>query len=128
MAEDNRFLPRRAPIESYGNGGFRFAGMSHQGSLMILGDGMHAWTATDFAGVSPADFARILDAPKRPYSFILGTGLAAPAPSRPLLEAFDRAGIGLQLMTTGAAVRTYNILLGENRDIWAALIAVDQVR
>lgn len=128
MAEDNRFFPHRAPIESYGNGGFRFAGMSHQGSLMILGDGMHAWPATDFADVSPADFARILEAPKRPYTFILGTGLAAPAPSRPLLGAFDKAGIGLQLMTTGAAVRTYNILLGENRDIWAALIAVDQVR
>lgn len=128
MAEDDRFFPHRAPIEAYGNGGFRFGGMSHQGSLMILGDGMHAWPATRYADVSPADFARILEAPKRPYSFILGTGLATPAPSRPLLDAFDKAGIGLQLMTTGAAVRTYNILLGENRDIWAALIAVDQVR
>lgn len=128
MAEDDRFFPHRAPIEAYGNGGFRFGGMSHRGSLMILGDGMHAWPETDFTNVSPADFVRILKVPQRPYSFILGTGIASPAPSRPLLDAFAKAGIGLQLMTTGAAVRTYNILLGENRDIWAALIAVDQVR
>ncbi|QIG51265.1 hypothetical protein G5V57_28240 [Nordella sp. HKS 07] len=128
MAEDNRFFPHRAPIDSYGNGGFRFGGMSHQGSILILGDGMHAWTATRFADVTVADFAMVLEAQKRPYSFILGTGTAAPAPSRPLIAAFDKAGIGLQIMTTGAAVRTYNILLGENRDIWAGLIAVDTVR
>lgn len=128
MAEDNRFLPQRAPIESYGNGGFRFAGMSHQGSLMVLGDGMHAWPLTRYADVTLADFTQILEAPRRPYSFILGAGVTPPLPSRLLMDAFDKAGIGLQIMTTGAAVRTYNILLGENRDVWAALIAVDAVR
>lgn len=128
MAEDNRFFPHRAPIDSYGNGGFRFGGLSHQGSILILGDGMHAWTATRFADVADTDFAAVLDAPKRPYSFILGVGAAAPIPPRRLMDAFDKAGIGLQIMTTGAAVRTYNILLGENRDVWAGLIAVDTVR
>lgn len=127
MAEDNRFFPHRASIDSYGNGGFRFAGMSHQGSLLILGDGMHAWPAASFTDVTLQDFDEVLAAPKPPYSFILGTG-ATPALSRPLMTAFEKAGIGLQIMTTGAAVRTYNILLAENRDVWAALVAVDKVR
>lgn len=128
MAEDNRFFPQRAPIDSYGNGGFRFGGMSHQGSILILGDGMHAWTAARLADVTVADLATVLDAPRRPYSFILGSGATPVMPPRLLTDAFDKAGIGLQIMTTGAAVRTYNILLGENRDIWAGLIAVDTVR
>lgn len=128
MAEDNRFLPQRAPIDSYGNGGFRFAGMSHQGSLMILGDGMHAWPIMRYADVALGDFTAILEAPRRPYSFILGAGATPPLPSRLLMDAFEKSGIGLQIMTTGAAVRTYNILLAENRDVWAALIAVEAVR
>lgn len=128
MAEDNRFFPHRALIDSYGNGGFRFAGMSHQGSLLILDDGMHAWPASSFADVTLEDFAMVFNAPKPPYSFILGTGAMTPTPPRHLMTAFDKAGIGLQIMTTGAAVRTYNILLAENRDICAALIAVDAVR
>lgn len=128
MAEDNRFFPHRAPIDSYGNGGFRFAGMSHQGSLLILGDGMHAWPAISYTDVTLQDFDEVLAAPKPPYSFILGTGATPPVPSRPLMAAFEKVGVGLQIMTTGAAVRTYNILLAENRDIWAALIAVDKVR
>src|SRR4029079_76662 len=60
MTDDNRFLPERAPIDSYGNSGFRFAAMSHQGSLLILANGMHAWRPGGFAEVTLADFAQVL--------------------------------------------------------------------
>ena len=103
MAEDNRFLPRRAPIESYGNGGFRFAGMSHQGSLMILGDGMHAWTATDFTGVSPAEVRSAVNDP----GFLAGL-LDFLMSHEPTLIAFSEAtGIAPE-----AVVNAHSILSG----------------
>ena len=40
------FVPGRAPIDAYGNGGFRFADMSHRGSILALPSGIKAgrWT------------------------------------------------------------------------------------
>ncbi len=128
MADKDRFLPERAPISSYGNGGFRFAGMSHQGSLLILSDGMHAWRPGSFADVTPADLATVLGNPVRPSFLLFGTGSRMHLPSPALRQAFAEAGISLEAMTTGAAVRTYNILLAEKRDVAAALLAVETVR
>ncbi|MGE0240983.1 MAG: Mth938-like domain-containing protein [Parvibaculaceae bacterium] len=126
--EGGRFLPERAPIASYGNGGFRFAGMSHQGSLLILADGMHAWPAQRFSEVTPNHFAAVLAAGRRPAFLLFGTGSRMHFPSPDLRKAFVEAGIALEAMTTGAAVRTYNILLAEKRDVSAALLAVETVR
>ncbi len=128
MADDDRFLPERAPIASYGNGGFRFAGMSHQGSLLILANGMHAWRPQGFADVTLADFAAVLSAKERPAFLLFGTGIAMHLPQPPFRQAFAEAGVALEAMTTGAAVRTYNILLAEKRDVAAALLAVETVR
>jgi uncharacterized protein len=128
MGEGNRFLPERAPIHSYGNGGFRFAGMSHRGSLLILVNGMHAWRPGRFSDVSRHDFAAVLSSERRPGFLLFGTGSEMHFPSPDLRKAFAEAGIVLEAMTTGAAVRTYNILLAEKRDVAAALLAVDTVR
>jgi uncharacterized protein len=123
-----RFLPERAPIDSYGNGGFRFAGMSHQGSLLILPDGMHAWRPRSFGDVTLADFAAVFSAGVRPGFLLFGTGSTMHLPQPVLRQAFAEAGIALEAMTTGAAVRTYNILLAEKRDVAAALLAVETAR
>ena len=53
----------------------------------------------------------------------MGAGAARIFPARPLREAFAKAGIGLEAMDTGAACRTYNVLLPEERVFAAALIA-----
>ncbi|MHB1111361.1 MAG: Mth938-like domain-containing protein, partial [Devosia sp.] len=45
--------PYQAPIDAYGNGGFRFAGMSHRGSLLCLPTGMRAWNVQQ-----PAELTR----------------------------------------------------------------------
>lgn len=126
--EGERFLPERAPIDSYGNGGFRFAGMSHQGSLLVLANGMHAWSPGQFSDVTRNDFAAVLRAESRPAFLLFGTGLEMHFPTPDLRRAFAEAGVALEAMTTGAAVRTYNILLAEKRDVSAALIAVAAVR
>ncbi len=118
------FLPRQVPIDAYGNGGFRFAGMSHRGSLICLPGGIHGWSATDAELLTEDDLALLLVPPVVPV-LLLGTGRRQIFPSPTLRAALAKAGIGLEVMDTGAACRTYNVLLAEQRTVSAALIAVD---
>lgn len=114
--------PRPAPIEAYGNGGFRFAGMSHRGPILCLPSGIHAWepaTPLDAASLAPA-----LAEAQAMRVLLLGTGLKQEFPPREVRRAFVEAGIALEPMDTGAACRTYNVLLAEGRPVGAALMAV----
>lgn len=117
--------PGRAPIEAYGNGGFRFAGMSHRGSLLCLGEAIVGWPATTAEGLTLDDFALLLAEPSGIELLLLGTGRDFLLPSASLRSGLRDAGIRIEPMDTGAACRTYNVLLGEGRPVGAALIAVD---
>ncbi len=121
-------LTNAAPIESYGNGGFRFAGMSHRGSLLCLPNGIWASRVASATEIDEAALASALE-PATPDAavdhFIIGTGKDFLSVSPALREAFRTRRIVLESMSTGAAVRTYNILLGERRRIGALLLAVD---
>jgi uncharacterized protein len=121
-------LPNPAPIDAYGSGGFRFAGMSHRGSLLCLPNGIWPSPVASAREIDETVLALVLN-PATPEAavdhFLIGTGkdlLATPAPLR---EAFRARRIVLESMSTGAAVRTYNILLGERRRIGALLVAID---
>ena len=118
--------PGRAPFEAYGNGGFRFASMSHKGSLIALPSGVWAWDAPDPAVLMVGDLARVFREPfGQDFQFLLlGTGITQVFPPLELRRAFLDSNIGLDIMTTGAACRTYNVLLAEGRPVGAALIAV----
>lgn len=118
--------PVRSAIDAYGNGGFRFASMSHRGSLIALPSGMWAWDATLADDLTLATLARVFDEPRGgEFQFLLlGTGIAQVFPSVEVRRAFIDAGIGLDVMTTGAACRTYNVLLVEGRPVGAAFLAV----
>lgn len=116
--------PYQAPIDAYGNGGFRFADMSHRGSILCLPSGIHAWEVSSADDLTPDSLRRVLDG--EPIEFLLlGTGVRQAFPRASLRDAFTAAGIGLEPMDTGAAARTYNVLLAEKRAVGAALIAVD---
>ena len=119
------FYPGRAPIDAYGNGGFRFADMSHRGSLLIVPSGIYAWDVADLVDLTPERCAQFLAELKRPAFVLLGTGPEHRMPPEPVRKQFADAGIGLEPMSTGAAARTYNVLLAEGRDFGAGLIAVD---
>jgi uncharacterized protein len=121
---DQPHLPRQALIESHGNGGFRFAGMSHRGSLLCLPDGIWAWPVTAAADLAEETFVPVLDRAGNLDFFVLGTG-PAPwiMPARWHARLRD-AHISLEVMTTGPAVRTYNVMLMENRRVGAGLIAI----
>src|ERR1041385_3194693 len=95
--------PQRAPIDAYGNGGFRFAGMSHRGSLLILPSGIYAWDVGALGDVTPKSGAAILQQAKAPGFVLLGTGVTQVFPSADLRKLFADAHIGLEAMSTGAA-------------------------
>ena len=125
MSEDGRHLPNGAPIEAYGNGGFRFGGMSHRGSLLCLPNGIWASPVTAPKEIDEAALARIFENAATVRHCLIGTGKDPAILPAALRQKFRDSGIALETMTTGAAVRTYNILLGENRPVAALLIAVD---
>ncbi len=118
-------FPGRAPIEAYGNGGFRFADMSHRGSLMCLPSGIHGWAPVDPAALTADDFATVLTEAAEIEILLVGTGTdLRPLPAA-LRAALKQARIAAEPMSTGAAVRTYNVLLAEDRAVAAAFVAVD---
>jgi uncharacterized protein len=124
MGPGKAHLPYQAAIDAYGNGGFRFADMSHRGSILALPSGIKAWSPDRAADLTPEDFAPVFAEAADIEVLLLGTGVEIVAASEPLRWAFRDAGIGMEAMQTGAAARTYNILLAENRRVAAALIAV----
>ncbi|HVZ04274.1 Mth938-like domain-containing protein [Hyphomicrobium sp.] len=124
MTDAGARYPYETAITAYGNGGFRFAEMSHRGSIFCLPSGIYAWSATSAAALRPEDFAFVLGTLEPPIALLLGTGDAQVWPEPSIYQAFAKANIGLEPMSTGAAARTYNILVAEKRRIAAALIAV----
>jgi uncharacterized protein len=125
MPSAKAHFPGRAPIDAYGNGGFRFADMSHRGSLLIVPSGIYGWDVAALDELTPARCAPFLAELRRPAFVLLGTGREHCLPPEPIRKLFTDAGIGLEPMSTGAAARTYNVLLAEGRDFGAGLIAVD---
>jgi len=110
-------------IDAHGEGGFRFAGMSHRGSLLCLPDGIWAWPVANPADLSEISLAPIFARLGDLDFFILGTGAKPWVVPQALRARFRDAQISLDAMTTGAAVRTYNVMLLESRRVGAGLIA-----
>jgi uncharacterized protein len=121
---DAPHLPRQALIDAHGGGGFRFAGLSHRGSLLCLPDGIWAWPVTEPAQASEETLARVFAQAGELDFFIFGTGAAPWIMPEALRARFRVAQVSLDTMTTGAAVRTYNVMLMENRRVGAGLIAI----
>ena len=117
-------LPRQALIDAHGGGGFRFAGMSHRGSLLCLPDGIWAWPVESSDALTDETLAPVFARADDLDFFILGTGAAPWTAPVPLRVRFREARISFDVMTTGPAVRTYNVMLMEGRRLGAALIAV----
>ena len=119
------FVAGRFPIDAYGDGGFRFAGMSHRGSILCLPSGIHAWQVATAASLTPDDLRAVVEqAPGAIDFLLLGTGETLVPVAPPLRQWLKDRGIAVDPMSTGNAARTYNILLGEKRRVAAALVAI----
>ena len=121
---DGLHLPRSAPIEAYGKGGFAFADMSHRGSLLCLPDSIWAWEVVRPEQIDRYSLSKVFEAANGIDTLIVGSGTEVWVPPRALREELRAVRIVLDAMQTGPAIRTYNIMLGERRRVAAALVAV----
>jgi uncharacterized protein len=119
------FVPGRFPIDAYGRGGFRFAEMSHRGSLQVLPSGLKSWDVTEPSQLNEAAFSDVITEADEIELLLIGTGVNLMPLREPLLWHLRSAGFRIDVMQTGAAARTFNILLAEKRRVAAALIAVE---
>jgi uncharacterized protein len=117
-------LPYPAPIDAYGDGGFRFAGLSHRGSLLCLPVGIWAWPVAGPQALTQETLAPVLDSAQRLDLLILGTGRDAWIVPGALRQRFREHSLKWEAMPTSAAIRTYNVLVAEGRRVAAGLIAV----
>jgi uncharacterized protein len=123
MADPQQAGPRL--IDAYGGGGFRVSGETHQGSIIVTADRVLAWTVNDASTLTAADLAPITSALPPPDILLIGCGRRAVLIPPAVRQTLRNAGTVIDAMDTGAACRTYNVLLGEARRVAAALIAVD---
>lgn len=125
MAErpDEPFLPRQVPIDGYGAKFFHFTGMSHAGSLLALPSGIRPWAVSAMADLDAAALAPIIAEAKAFELLLIGTGHDPAHLKAPLQQMLRDAGLRFELMPTGSAASTYNVLLGEGRPVAAALIS-----
>jgi uncharacterized protein len=120
--------PYQAPIDAYGNGGFRFAGMSHKGSLLCLPSGMHAWRVATPAEITLASLEPVLEVAEKLDVLFIGLGPDIAGLDPVIRQALRERQVIVEAIATRGAVSTYNILLAEGRDVGAALIAVERAR
>lgn len=117
-------FPGRAPVDAYGNGGFRFADMSHRGSILCLPSGIYAWQVEETGEINARTLTRVIDEADSIEVLLVGTGPDLVPLPKDLRAVLRERGISAEPMATGAAVRTFNVLLSEERAAAAALIAV----
>jgi len=118
------YFPGRPSLSAYGNGGFRFANTSHRGSILCLPSGVYSWQPK---GPVPflSDIGRILAEANDIEILLVGTGRELYLLPENVHKVLHAHHIAANSMNTGAAVRTFNVLLGEERAIAAALLAVE---
>ena len=127
MSEAGHY-PYQVGIDAYGKGGFRFAEMSHRGSLLCLPTGMDAWGVVGPGELSLETLAAVLALGETIDVLVLGMGDDIAGVPAVVRDALREKAIGIEIQSTGSAVRTYNVLMDEGRAVAAALIAVDKAR
>lgn len=111
-------------IQGYGPGLFRIAGVVHRSSVLVLPDRTLVWDVTEFGDISLGGFEPLLSQEMSVDVLLLGCGANMRLPPPDLRAALRQHGIVLDPMDTGAACRTFNVLLTEGRQAAAALIVL----
>ncbi len=118
-------FPGRAAVDAYGNGGFRFADMSHRGSILCVPSGIYGWNVETVEEISVASLQRAVDEAAGIEVLLIGTGDDLVPLSADILATLREAALRVEFMATGSAVRTFNVLLGDARAVAGAFLAVD---
>ncbi|MGA7178061.1 MAG: Mth938-like domain-containing protein [Thiobacillaceae bacterium] len=109
-------------FSGYGEGYVEISGQRHTTSLVITPQSLHLeeWSEIRFEDLSEAHFSQL--AQLKPEMVLLGTGAKLRFPHPGLSRALVEAAIGLDVMDSGAACRTYNILMAEGRNVLALIL------
>ncbi len=110
----------RQVVDSYGRKGFHVSGVAYEGAIVVTADATVAWRVTSLADVTVESLSVLFD--RGIEILLLGCGAhLMPVPGE-LRVALRQKGIVVDAMDTGAACRTYNVLLAEERRVAAALL------
>ncbi len=115
----------RQLINSYGNGGFQVSGKTYRGSLLVFPDHVVSWPFDSMAKLTSDSLAPVWLASPKVELLFLGCGPSIAFVPSEIRATLRQHGIALEPVDTGAAARTYNVLMGEGRRVAAALIAID---
>jgi len=112
-------------IRSYGDGRFRIADAVHEGSVLVLSEETLPWPVIEAGSITVESLEPLLTAVPDGGIIVVGCGPGFIAPPAELRAGLKARGFALEWMDTGAACRTFNVLLTEERAAVAALIAVE---
>jgi uncharacterized protein len=108
-------------VRAYTAGGFRIGQRDCAGSVIVSAQALiENWRPRDIADLVAGDLEPALAL--EPEVLLIGTGASQAFPTPELLAALYRAKVGFEIMNTGAACRTYNVMLAEGRAVVAALL------
>lgn len=115
--------PGQQIIQSYAGGGFRVSGHVYPGSVIVWPEQTISWALSSFADLQITDFAAVYEHDPLPDVVLFGTGATQQFLTPVLRQALRERGLVIEVMGTGAACRTYNVLLAEGRRVVAALLS-----
>jgi uncharacterized protein len=107
-------------VTGAGPGWVRVGSREYRTSLVLTADTIADWAPTGFDVLAEEHFGTVLEL--APDVVLLGTGASIRFPHPRLIRALTDAGIGVEVMDTPAACRTFNILVAEGRRVAAALL------
>jgi uncharacterized protein len=114
----------RALIQAYGEGGFRISDHRFKGSVIVLEDRILGIALPNFADIAASDFQPLEENAGEIEILLLGCGERGGELSAEHHARLKQAGICAEVMGTGAACRTFNVLQAEGRRVAALLVAV----
>ena len=114
----------RQIIQSYSPAGFKVNGTLHTGAVIVFPEITQDWNAKDFDQLEESSFSGLIDKAVDLDVVLLGTGATMQFFPPALKNSLKAKGLQVEAMDSGAACRTYNVLMAEGRRVAAALLPV----
>jgi uncharacterized protein len=108
-------------VKGFADGGFSVEGRIYR-ALFLTPERAAEWAAPALAELAIEDVEQVLSLPRPPEFLLLGTGARLTFPPRPFIRAVEARGLGVEVMDSRAAARTWGLLRAEERWIAAALM------
>ena len=115
----------RMVIKAYGDGGFFINGEQVTGSVILFPQRILPWSVKEASEITAASLQPLVEAVENVELCIVGCGPTFVPPPKELRKAMRDKGVVLEWMDSGAACRTHGIMLMEEREVAAAIIAID---